>query len=219
MSIPKETDVLRERQFEPLERLLHTPRLPVQKVVNRRRSNVLLILNCFIVIGVAAIVWRGYLILLEGTSLPERWAAWKRQRRGATETIPASWNGVGFFFNFAEESQPIAFAHPSLKRRLNEFLVEVKSKQDLTGLDHLGIYADRYVEGTSTLSTHADGKAIDIAGLRFADGRRLAVSEHDQPEKAKQLRELASLLRQHFDVVLDWDYDAKHANHFHAEVR
>lgn len=79
MSVLNETDVLREQPSESSEKLLDAPCLSVQSVANRCHRRVILILNCLIVIGVAAIVWGGYLILFEGTSLPECWEAWNRQ--------------------------------------------------------------------------------------------------------------------------------------------
>lgn len=90
---------------------------------------------------------------------------------------------------------------------------------------HYGAYACRSVrtdagEG-ARLSAHATGEAIDIAGFELSDGRRVTVLDDwagDGP-RARFLRAAFEGLCGRFAQVLGPDYNAAHANHFHAAIR
>lgn len=142
--------------------------------------------------------------------------------RGATETIPSSWHNVSFYF-FADPDDPsdINNVSASLKPQLASFLDEARDRYHLTGIDHLGVYNDRPMRQSGTLlSAHAFGQAIDISGFRFADGSRIRVEDHTQPNVSHKLAEMESLLKKHFDIVVDWrDDPLRHQTHFHCEVR
>jgi len=142
--------------------------------------------------------------------------------RGATEQIPATWHGVGFYF-FADPEYPTGINNvaPCLKDRMAGFLDEARSRYYIRGIDHLGVYDDRTMrQSAATLSAHAYGQAIDISGFRFADGREISVADHDNPEVARQLAHIETLLRRHFDIVVVWHEDPlRHETHFHCEVR
>lgn len=85
-------------------------------------------------------------------------------------------------------------------------------------IDHLGVYACRTVGGGDRPSGHARAQAIDIAGFRLADGRRVTV-ERDwmDPAKAAFLRRVRADACALFGTVLSPDYNAAHANHLHLE--
>lgn len=86
-------------------------------------------------------------------------------------------------------------------------------------IDHLGVYACRPVAGSGRPSAHARAGAIDVAGFRLADGRRVTV-ERDwsgDPARAAFLRRLRDEGCAVFGVVLSPDYNAAHANHLHME--
>lgn len=102
--------------------------------------------------------------------------------------------------------------------------VEIMGTQ-LTGIDHLSSYNCREIRtpggSGGRMSTHATAEAIDVAGFRFADGRRLRLlSDWDGsgPE--------AAFLRSARDGACDWfattlgpDYNRLHADHFHLQSR
>jgi hypothetical protein len=142
--------------------------------------------------------------------------------RGATETIPAVWHGVGFYY-FADPGEPTDINNVAacLKPELGAFLDDARHHFRLTGIDHLGVYADRPMrQSSATISAHAYGQAIDISGFRFADGTRVRVADHDEPGVAQRLAPIETMLKRHFDIVVDWrDDPLRHQTHFHCEVQ
>jgi hypothetical protein len=142
--------------------------------------------------------------------------------RGATDSIPAVWHGVGFYF-FADPISPedIDNVSPCLLPHLATFLGIAHRKYGLVGIDHLGIYNDRGMrQARDVLSAHAYGQAIDISGFRFSDGSRIAVKDHGDPLVLARLLTIEDILKRNFDVVVDWKADPlRHQTHFHCEVR
>ena len=93
---------------------------------------------------------------------------------------------------------------------------------ELVRIDHYGTYACRNINGAATgrLSFHASANAIDIAGFRFADGRRVSVLG-DWDGEGAEARYLAAVHHgacEIFTGVLGPDYNRQHANHFHFEM-
>lgn len=97
----------------------------------------------------------------------------------------------------------------------------------VTELHHMGTYACRTVSGTSTLSRHAYGDAIDISGFRFADGRTYTLVgdwEHDTTRyttsAGRWLFDVASgwHTRRLWSVILTPNYNAAHDDHFHVDL-
>lgn len=90
-------------------------------------------------------------------------------------------------------------------------------------IDHLGTYACRrmYNAATGRPSEHATANAIDVAGFRLADGRRVTVagdwSRGSDAERAF-LREVRDGACDLFRVVLSPDFNAAHRNHFHLDM-
>jgi hypothetical protein len=89
-------------------------------------------------------------------------------------------------------------------------------------IDQLGVYACRNVGDAETgrPSAHARAQAIDIAGFRLSDGRRITVAKDwagAGPEAAflRRVRDDACRL---YGVTLSPDYNAAHANHLHLEA-
>lgn len=88
-------------------------------------------------------------------------------------------------------------------------------------VDHYGTYACRNVYGRAQgrPSEHAFANALDVAGFRLADGRRLSVAADFRDEGARG----AFLLRVRdgacpwFRSVLSPDYNAAHADHLHLD--
>lgn len=89
-------------------------------------------------------------------------------------------------------------------------------------IDHLGVYACRGVgdPATGRPSAHARAQAIDIAGFRLSDGRRITVSRNwaGQGPEARFLRRVRDDACRVFGVTLSPDYNAAHADHLHFEA-
>jgi hypothetical protein len=99
----------------------------------------------------------------------------------------------------------VGLNHPAvmscaLASRLDDFEREVVQPMAVAELghrvvriNHLGSFSCRAVSGTSRLSEHATGRAIDVAGFRLSDGSTVSV-EHDWNESGPKrlfLRRLA----------------------------
>lgn len=89
-------------------------------------------------------------------------------------------------------------------------------------IDHLGVYACRGVGDpiTGRPSAHARAQAIDIAGFRLANGRRISVAKDWAGEGAEAvfLRRVRDDGCRLFGVTLSPDYNAAHADHLHLEA-
>ena len=88
-------------------------------------------------------------------------------------------------------------------------------------------YNCRVISGTSTLSRHAYGDAIDIYGFGFADGETYTLIddwEHDtnnpQGEAAAFLYDTAYRWydEEYWNVILTPNYNAAHDTHFHVDL-
>ena len=91
----------------------------------------------------------------------------------------------------------------------------------VTAIDHFGSYSCRRIYGRSegAWSEHATANAVDIAGFRLANGRRLSVIADWKGEGAearflKQVRDGACDL---FATVLSPDYNRAHRDHLHFD--
>jgi hypothetical protein len=92
----------------------------------------------------------------------------------------------------------------------------------LAQVDHYGVYACRRVNGQSEgrPSAHARAEALDVAGFRLTDGRRVGVEAdwgRGGPEAAFLHRVRDDACRV-FGSVLSPDYNALHHNHLHLEA-
>ena len=91
----------------------------------------------------------------------------------------------------------------------------------LTRIETMGSYACRNVAGTGRLSAHASANAVDIAGFRLADGRRISVLNDwnsDSPQVRAFLRTIRDSACKRFGTVLSPEYNAAHRDHLHLET-
>jgi hypothetical protein len=74
--------------------------------------------------------------------------------------------------------------------------------------------------GTSHISEHAFGNAIDIAGFIFADGRKVTVQDgwHGTPEEQGFLHDVQLYACDVFSTVLSPGYNPEHYNHIHVDL-
>jgi hypothetical protein len=91
----------------------------------------------------------------------------------------------------------------------------------VAAVDHFGSYSCRRLYGRSEggWSEHAAANAVDIAGFRLEDGRRVAVASdwRDQGTKGRFLREVRDGACRLFATVLSPDYNAAHRDHLHLD--
>ena len=90
-------------------------------------------------------------------------------------------------------------------------------------VDHLGVYACRRVNSGAEgrVSAHASAAAIDIAGIRLTNGRRITVARdwtRTETAEARYLRRIRNDACRIFGATLSPDYNALHADHLHLEA-
>ena len=93
---------------------------------------------------------------------------------------------------------------------------------DVVQIDHMGVYACRPVnnQAGNRPSAHSRAAALDFAGVRLRDGRRISVREDwnaGGPEAAflRRIRDDACKV---FGTTLSPDYNALHHDHLHLEA-
>jgi hypothetical protein len=93
--------------------------------------------------------------------------------------------------------------------------------EPVTAVEHFGSYSCRRLYGRSEgrWSEHASANAVDIAGFRLADGRRISVIGDWKSEGAKAafLREVRDGACRLFATVLSPDYNDAHRDHLHLD--
>ena len=115
----------------------------------------------------------------------------------------------------------------ALASRLDDFEREVVQPlaaaelgRRVVRIDHLGSFSCRAIHGGGSLSQHALGQAIDIAGFRLSDGTTISVEDDWSGPGPKRLflRHLARRACSFFSVVLTPDSNAEHYNHIHLDI-
>lgn len=114
--------------------------------------------------------------------------------------------------------------------------VKILSDYGFTSIEYSSIYRrNARVGGSSKVSGHAHGLAIDIGGFTFDDQRTLKVSddwverdrgdapcskEYDEPVSSQLMRRVVcdAATRKLFQVVLTPHFNRAHADHVHLEL-
>ena len=155
------------------------------------------------------------------TALPARTAGGQcgyddavRFRPGGAATI--AWRPAGL-----GTSCPVAAGlalwewHVVQPAALRHFGVKVVS------IGHFGSYSCRRLYGRSTgdWSEHASANAIDVAGFRLEDGRRISIAAdwRDNGAKARFLHDVRDGACKLFATTLSPDYNAAHRDHLHLD--
>jgi hypothetical protein len=94
---------------------------------------------------------------------------------------------------------------------------------DVIQIDHFGAYACRNVNNggvSNRISAHAQANALDVAGVRLRDGRRITLTNdwYGDTEEARFLRRIRDDACRIFGTVLSPDYNAVHRDHLHLEA-
>ncbi len=91
----------------------------------------------------------------------------------------------------------------------------------VTSVDHFGSYSCRRLYGrdAGAWSEHATADAVDVAGFRLADGRRISVVRDwtGDDEEAEFLRAVRDGACDLFATTLSPDYNAAHRDHLHLD--
>ncbi|MHB9878910.1 extensin-like domain-containing protein [Pacificimonas sp. ICDLI1SI03] len=105
------------------------------------------------------------------------------------------------------------FVQPAAERTLGSAVARI---------DHLGTYSCRRMYGAAEgrWSKHATAEAIDIAGFRLEDGRRISLIEDwgADSDAGAFLEEIRTGACDIFGTLLGPDYNAAHRDHFHLEA-
>lgn len=119
-------------------------------------------------------------------------------------------------------SCPLAVAYALFDIHALQPAAQAVFGEQVTRIDHLGSFACRnlYSRSAAPLSQHASANALDIAGFRLADGRRITVlgDWKDQGRNGQFLRRVRDGACQQFNTVLSPDYNAAHRNHLHVDM-
>ena len=119
-------------------------------------------------------------------------------------------------------SCPLAVALALFERHQLQPAAQRIFGQPVTQIDHLGSFACRNVYNRSSgrLSQHASANALDVAGFRLTDGRRISVLADwtGAGDKAMFLRQVSNGACRSFNTVLGPQYNAAHRNHLHLDM-
>jgi hypothetical protein len=119
-------------------------------------------------------------------------------------------------------SCPVAAGLAVWERQVVQPAAERHFAARVTRIDHFGSHSCRRLYGrpTGDWSEHARANAIDIAGFRLSNGRRIkVVNDWSDGTVAEQafLREVRDGACKLFATVLGPDYNAAHRDHFHLD--
>ena len=94
-------------------------------------------------------------------------------------------------------------------------------ESEVATIEHFGSYSCRRLYGRSegAWSEHASANAVDIAGFRLADGRRIGVAAdwNDAGPKGRFLRDVRDGACRLFASTLSPDYNQAHRDHLHLD--
>jgi hypothetical protein len=116
---------------------------------------------------------------------------------------------------------PMALSYALWERQVLEPAARDLLNARVVRVDHLGTYACRTIYGRpgERPSQHARANALDVAGVRLSDGRRLTVAAdfHAPGPDGRFLRAIRDGACRTFGAVLSPDYNAAHADHLHLD--
>jgi hypothetical protein len=137
-----------------------------------------------------------------------------RLRRGGALTIAYRPEGLG-------TSCPVAAALALWEWHVVQPAALGHFGEDVASIDHFGSYSCRRLYGRAegAMSEHAAANAVDIAGFRLADGRRISIARdwRGNGSEAAFLRDVRDGACTLFATVLSPDYNQAHADHFHLD--
>jgi hypothetical protein len=140
---------------------------------------------------------------------------------GCSVPYPVSVSGLGGGVGL----QPEALMNCALAEAAARFTAEIAAPaakrefgSGLKAIDHASAYVCRPRNGSSKLSEHAFGNALDIARFALSDGRAVDIVERPPERDARFLGALRKAACGPFKTVLGPGSDADHALHFHLDL-
>jgi hypothetical protein len=134
---------------------------------------------------------------------------------------PGGRRDIGYLPGAPPLACPLAAGLALWEREVVEPAAERRLGARVVAIDHYGSYACRRMYGRAVgdWSEHARARALDVAGFRLSDGRRITVARDWSRPGAKGLflhdvRDGACRL---FATVLSPDYNAAHRDHLHLD--
>lgn len=158
--------------------------------------------------------------------LSERGIGFDMVPMGASLGFCAITNGVRVTHLLAPFDKAATVTCP-MALRLDDFEINIVQmaaqrlfNRRLVMIRQLSSYSCRNIAGTSRLSAHARGQAIDIAGFELEGGIVISVKEHwsGGDARARFLREVAHGACGIFSVVLTPESNADHHDHLHLDI-
>jgi hypothetical protein len=117
---------------------------------------------------------------------------------------------------------PLALRYAVWERQVLAPAAEHLLDSKLARVEHLGTYTCRTIYGRpgERPSQHARASALDVSGVRLADGRRLTIASDFQSatSEGRFLRVARVGACELFGAVLGPDYNAAHADHLHLDL-
>ncbi len=117
---------------------------------------------------------------------------------------------------------PLALRYATWERQVLEPAAARLLDSELVRVEHLGTYACRTIYGRADErpSQHASASALDVSGVRLADGRRLSIAAdfRENSPDGRFLRVARAGACELFGAVLGPDYNAAHADHLHLDL-
>jgi hypothetical protein len=92
--------------------------------------------------------------------------------------------------------------------------------QSVKEITHFGSYNCRTIRNSHSMSEHATANAIDISGVKLADGKFISIRKdwNSAGPEAAFLRELRDGICSYFNLTLSPEYNADHRDHFHVDM-
>lgn len=115
---------------------------------------------------------------------------------------------------------PLAVAYALFERHGLQPAAQEVFGQPVARVEHFGSFACRNIARSNRRSQHASANALDIAGFRLADGRRITVARDwsGDSDEARFLRLVRDAACRSFNVTLGPEYNAAHHDHLHVDM-
>ncbi|SDJ58843.1 Uncharacterized conserved protein [Pseudomonas indica] len=115
---------------------------------------------------------------------------------------------------------PLAVAYALFERHGLQSAAQEIYGQPVVRIEHYGSFACRNIGQSNRRSQHARANALDIAGFRLRDGRRITVARDwkGSDRDARFLRLVRDAACRSFNTTLGPEYNRAHHDHFHLDM-